>query len=102
MPLNYLLQKNKKINVYLVSCAGVGTSGDYLEQSRTNCNDLELRAGTKTQIRTIIELYWVYDIVSLQNITLQIPIVTKSSVLDLGKMSKVWLCFIYALNKRAK
>ena len=42
-----------------------------------------------------------YNIISLQNITLQIPIVTKSSILDFGKVSQIWLSFIYTLNNKA-
>ena len=44
----------------------------------------------------------MYKIISLQNITLQIPIVTKSSILDVGKVLQVELCCIRTLNKKAK
>ena len=53
------------------------------------------------KISTLIEKYCVYNIISLQNIALQIPIVSKSSILDFGKVSQIWLFFIYTLNKKA-
>ena len=53
------------------------------------------------KIKTLIEQYCLYNIISLQNITLQTPIVTKSSILDFGKVSQIWLSFIYTLNKKA-
>ena len=53
------------------------------------------------KIKTLIEQYCLYNIISLQNITLQIPIVIKSSILDFGKVSQIWLSFIYTLNKKA-
>ena len=34
------------------------------------------------------------------NITVQITIVTKISILNVGKVSQIWLCFIYILNKK--
>ena len=45
--------------------------------------------------------YCVYN-TSLQNITLQIPIVTKSSILDVAKVTQIRLCFVYTLSKKAK
>ena len=45
--------------------------------------------------------YCVYN-TSLQNITLQIPIVTKSSILDVAKVTQIRLCFVYTLNKKSK
>ena len=53
------------------------------------------------KINTLIEQYRVYNIISLQNTTLQIPVVTKSSILDFGKVSQIWLSFIYTLNNKA-
>ena len=40
----------------------------------------------------------VYSIISLQNMALEILIVTKSSILDVGKVSQIRLCFIYIYN----
>ena len=40
----------------------------------------------------------VYSIVSLQNIALEILIVIKSSILGVGKVSQIRLCFIYTYN----
>ena len=53
------------------------------------------------KIKTLIEQYCVYNIISLQNITLQIPNVTKSSILVFGKVSQIWLSFIYTWSKKA-
>ena len=53
------------------------------------------------KISTLIEKYCVYNIISLQNIALQIPIVSKSSILDFGKVSQICLFFIYTLNEKA-
>ena len=47
-----------------------------------------------TQIKKFIGQYCVCNIISLQDITLQIPIVTKSSILSVGKVSQVWFCFL--------
>ena len=44
----------------------------------------------------------VYSVINLQNIALEIPIVTKSSILDVGKVSQIRLCFIYTLNKKVQ
>ena len=38
---------------------------------------------------------------SFQNITSQIPNVTKNSILDFGKVSQIWLSFVYTLTKKA-
>ena len=51
-------------------------------------------------MKTLIEQYCVYKIISLQNITLQISIVTKSSILDFDKVSQIWPSFTYTLNKK--
>ena len=53
------------------------------------------------KIKTLIEQYCVYNITSLQNITLQISVVTKSCILDFGKVYQIWLSFIYTLIKKA-
>ena len=55
-----------------------------------------------TQIKTLIEQYDVYNIISPQTITLQTPIVTRSSIVDVGKVSQIQLSFIYTLNRKAK
>ena len=52
------------------------------------------------KMKTLVEQYCVYKIISLQNITLQISIVTKSSILDFDKVSQIWLSFTYTLNKK--
>ena len=41
---------------------------------------------------------YVYSITSLRNIALEILIVTKSSILDVGKVSQIRLCSIYTYN----
>ena len=38
--------------------------------------------------------YCAYNIISVQSIALEIPIVTKNSTLDTGKVSQIRLCFI--------
>ena len=55
-----------------------------------------------TQIKTLIGWYCVYNIISLPNKTLQIPIVKKSFILDVDKVSQIRLCFIYTLHKKSK
>ena len=49
----------------------------------------------ETQIKTLIGQYSVYNIISLQDITLQIRFITTSSILDVSKVSQIWLYFIY-------
>ena len=44
----------------------------------------------------------MHSIISLQNIALEIPIVTKSSVLDVGKVSQIRFCFIHTLNRKVQ
>ena len=44
----------------------------------------------------------VYNIISPQNITLQMPIFTRSSIVDVGRVSQTQLCFIYTLNGKVK
>ena len=56
----------------------------------------------ETQIKTLIGQYSVYNIISLQDITLQIRFITTSSILDVSKVSQIWLYFIYTSNKKAK
>ena len=55
-----------------------------------------------TQKKTLIGQYCVYNIINLQNITLQKPIVANSSILAVGKVSQNRLCFIYILNKKVQ
>ena len=61
-----------------------------------SCCHLKLKGTSNelTQIKTLIGQYCVYNIMSLQDITLQIPIVTKSSILDVPKVSQIWVSFI--------
>ena len=68
------------------------------------CNHLKQnKTGNKlAQRKTLIGQYRVYNIFSLHNITLQIPIVNKSSILDVSKVFQIRFCFIYILNKKAK
>ena len=40
----------------------------------------------------------VYSIISLQNIALEMFIVTKSSILDVGKVSQIRFWFMYTYN----
>ena len=91
-----------------------GMSWNYLEQAFTTQNHLVIvtkrtvlevyrqkhleQNGTSnelTQIKILIGQCCVYNIIRLQNITLQIPIFRKSSIFDVGKVSQIWLCFIY-------
>ena len=58
---------------------------NYLEQNGTS-NQL-------TQKKTFIGQYCMYNTINLQNITLQIPIATRRSILHVGKVSHIRLCF---------
>ena len=42
----------------------------------------------------------MYDVIRLENTNLQIPIVTKSSILDVGKVFHIRLCFTHTFKKR--
>ena len=57
---------------------------------------------TSLHKKRLIRLYCVYNIISLQNITLKIPIATKNSILDVGKVSQNQLCFAYTLNWKSQ
>ena len=60
---------------------------NYLERNGTN--------NQRRQKKTLIGQYCVYNIItSLQNITLQIPNATKSSIFDVGIVSQIRLWFI--------
>ena len=58
---------------------------NHLEQNGTS-NQL-------TQKKTLIGQYCMYNIINLKNITLQIPIATRRSILHVGKVSHIRLCF---------
>ena len=49
---------------------------------------------------TLIGIYCMYNIISLQNMTLKIPIARKNSILDVGKVSLIQLCFTYTFDKK--
>ena len=42
----------------------------------------------------------MYNIINLQNMTLKIPIARKNSILDVGKVSLIQLCFTYTFDKK--
>ena len=55
---------------------------------------------TDTKHNTLKGQYCVYNIIGLQNISLKVPVVTNSSILDVGKASQIRICFTYTLNKK--
>ena len=61
----------------------------------TTCNEMETVTSWHKK-RHSMGLYCVYNIISLQNITLKIPIAKKSSILDVAKVSQIQLCFTYS------
>ena len=66
------------------------------------CNRLE-QNWTTDEVTHVAN--YVYNIISLQNITLQLTIVTKIFILDAGKLFKFLLCsssYFYASNKNAQ
>ena len=65
----------------------------------TTWNDMKPVTRRHTK-RTFITQYCVYNQPAEYN--LQIPIVTKTFTLDVGKVSQIRLCFTYALNKKAQ
>ena len=75
---------------------------DFSDVCRWNHLEKNGTSNQLTQIKTLIRQYCVYNIISLQNLTFQIPIVTQCSILNVGKVSQIRLCFIYTLNKKAK
>ena len=66
------------------------TISDVFRFNHLNGTELVTRWHTK---KTLIGKF-VYDIISLQDITLQLPIGTKTSILDAGKVFQIWLWFM--------
>ena len=65
-------------------------------------NHLERDGTSNGLIQINTRQYCVYYIISLQNATLQIPLVTKSFILDDDKVFHIELCFTHTLNKKAQ
>ena len=59
------------------------------KEENLRCLQVNLERNETSNELTLIGSYCVYNIISLQNITLQIPIFTKSSILDVENVSQV-------------
>ena len=70
-----------------------GTSWNYLERVGKIWN--EMKQPTNWQK---MQGYCVSNIICQQNMVLPIVFITKSSVLDVVKVSQIWILFMYTLN----